>query len=287
MTKRVGFIGLGNIGLPMAKNLCGGAFQVAVHDVRPEAAASLIELGATAAASCREVAERSEVVGICVRDDADTEQATLSEDGVLAGARPDGIVVIHSTVRPGTVRAIAAAAAERGVHVIDAPITGGAAGAAGRRLCTMVGGDAALIDRCRDFLEASASTIVHAGELGCGAVAKLCNNLMQYQVFQAGYEAALLAREAGIDHEALEAVTRANGLLSDSTAMFLKMRMVADERRGDAGLQAMLSSFTTLAEKDLTLALELAREVGVALPGAGLCQQQMARVYGLDDARRR
>jgi 3-hydroxyisobutyrate dehydrogenase-like beta-hydroxyacid dehydrogenase len=287
MTKRVGFIGLGNIGLPMARNLCGGAFEVAVYDLRPEASAELAALGAMAAGSCREVAERSEVVGVCVRDDSDTERAMLGDEGILAGARPDTIVALHSTIRPRTVRALAEAAAERGVHVLDAPITGGRPGAENRTLCAMVGGDPALLERCRGVLEASASRVVHAGALGCGAVAKLCNNLMTYQVFQAGYEAALLAREAGISPETLEAVTRANGLLNDSTGLFLKLRAVADERRDDAGLQQTLRSFTALAEKDLGLALELAREVGVSLPGAGLCEQQLARVYGVDDARRR
>jgi 3-hydroxyisobutyrate dehydrogenase-like beta-hydroxyacid dehydrogenase len=151
----------------------------------------------------------------------------------------------------------------------------------------MVGGEPELLERCRELFETSASRIVHAGPLGCGAIAKLCNNLMNYQVFQAGYEAFLLAREAGISFETLEAVTRANGLMGDTTGLFLRMRAAAEERGDDAGLQRTLLSFTALAEKDLALALELAREVGVALPGAGLCQQQLARIYGLQDRKRR
>jgi 3-hydroxyisobutyrate dehydrogenase len=296
MVKRVGFIGLGNIGMPMAKNLTGGAFDVVVYDVREEAAREVEALGATMAASAREVGERAEVIGICVRDDADTEAVVLGDDGILAARAGPGstagggaqtVVAIHSTIRPHTVERLAAEAARHGVAVLDAPITGGQAGAMNRSLCYMVGGDAEVLERCRPVFETSAKSIVHAGPQGSGAKVKLCNNLMTYLGFLAAFEGSALAREAGLSYDVLEQVTRANGVMTDQMQLFLVLRNVADDKTDDAELQSYLRGFTTLAEKDLTLTLELAREVGLALPGTGLCQQLMGRVFGLADRKRR
>ncbi len=153
MVRRVGFIGLGNIGEPMAVNLCGGDFEVTVHDLRDEAVQKLVEHGAKAAASSREVGERAEVIGVCVVDDAATEAVVAGEDGILAGAAQGTVVAIHGTVHPAMIRDLARRAAERGVAVIDAQITGGPQGAAARELRYMVGGDAELLARCRPVFE--------------------------------------------------------------------------------------------------------------------------------------
>jgi 3-hydroxyisobutyrate dehydrogenase-like beta-hydroxyacid dehydrogenase len=133
----------------------------------------------------------------------------------------------------------------------------------------------------------SAKKIVHTGDLGSGAATKLCNNLMTYLGFLAAFEANLLAQGAGLSQQAFEEVTRANGNLTDQMLAFLTLHKIPAAQRQDAGLQDMLRAYTTLAEKDLAVTLAFAREHGIALPGTALCQQLMARVYGLHDDKRR
>lgn len=287
MALRAGFVGLGDIGGPMAGRLLAAGLETAVFDVRPEAIAPWVEKGAKAAASARELAARSDVVGVCVRDDADVRAVLGGEEGLLAGARPGLVVAVHSTILPGTVRALGAEAAAREVALLDACVTGGAAGAAQGALVVMAGGEEAALETARPYFDAFARQVVHAGPLGSGAAVKLCNNLMTYLGFLSAFEATLLAREAGLSTEAFEAVTRSNGNLTDQMRAFLALHRAPAETRANASFQAMLRGVTTLAEKDLAVTLAYARELGLALPGAGLCAQLMARVYGLDDPGRR
>jgi 3-hydroxyisobutyrate dehydrogenase-like beta-hydroxyacid dehydrogenase len=283
----VGFIGLGNIGLPMARHLTGRDYGLMVYDVNAAAAAELLDKGATLAASPRDLAARCQAIGVCVRDDRDVRDVMLSDHGVLAGAARGTMVAIHSTIHPLTVDQVAVAARAADVHVLDAPITGGAFGAEQGTLCYMVGGDAAVLERYRAILETSAKAIVHAGALGKGAAVKLCNNLVTYQTFLAGIEGALLARALGIEDGILEQVGRANGIIPESVQMLIAMRRAIEDDPGNADLQDFARNFATLAEKDLRLALDVAEEHGIALPGGGLCKQLMARVYGWNDPKRR
>ncbi len=287
MAARAGFIGLGNIGRPMARRLVAAGLPTTVFDVAPDGVAELVACGASAASSAREVAAASDTVGVCVRDDRDVRDVLLGDHGLLAGAHPGLVIAIHSTVLPRTVHEMGAAAAAVGVGVVDACVTGGAAGADMGRLTYMVGGRAEHIDKCRPAFETSALLITVTGELGSGAATKLCNNLMTYLGFLAAFEATLLAGRAGLSLQSLEEVTRSNGNMTDQMLAFLTLHRIPAAQRNDAGFQQMLRGFTTLAEKDLAVTLEFARELGVALPGAALCQQLMARVYGLlDDGRR-
>ncbi len=287
MTIRAGFIGLGNIGKPMAQNLIAGGLETTVFDVREEPVAELVGAGARRARTPREVAESADVIGVCVRDDADVKAVTLGADGALAGARAGSVLVLHSTILPRTVHEVAAAASARGVAVLDAPITGGAMGAVQRKLTYMVGGDAQHLERARPAFETSAAKIIHTGALGTGAAVKLCNNLMTYLGFLAAFEATLLARHAGLSQEALQAVATANGNMNDSMIKLMGTRALAESQPENETLSGMLASFADLAEKDLTLTLALAREHGVALPATGLCEQLMARVFGVKDEKRR
>jgi len=286
MAVRVGFIGLGNIGKPMAERLVAGGLDTVVFDVRADARAALGERGARIAGSCAEVARSADVIGICVRDDADVRAVTMGPDGVVAHARADSIIAIHSTILPGTVREIGSLAAQRGVGVVDAPVTGAAVGAETGTLTYMVGGPAELVDRCRPVFATAAGRIVHTGALGSGAIAKLCNNLMGYLGFLAAYEATLLAETSGLSFEAMVEVTR-GGHLTELMHGFAGFRRRIGERPDDAALQARALAFTDLAEKDLAVTLAFAREQGITLPGTALCQQLMARVYGIRDDRRR
>jgi 3-hydroxyisobutyrate dehydrogenase len=287
MTVRAGFVGLGAIGKPMARRLCRGGLPTTVFDLVPAAVDELVAAGAARASSARAVAAVSDIIGVCVRDDADVQAVLLGDDGLLAGANAGSVIAIHSTVLPRTVRELGAVAATRGVAVVDACVTGGPMGAEQGRLTYMVGGHADDLERCRPVFATAAKTIVHTGPLGSGTAVKLCNNLMTYLGFLAAYEATLLARESGLSQTAFEEVTRSNGNLTDQMLAFLMLHRLPDEQRREPGFQQMLRGYTTLAEKDLAVTLAFAREHGVALPGTALCQQLMARVYGLDDPNRR
>ena len=288
MAIRAGFVGLGLMGMPMARWLVTRGFETTVFDVVPAAVEALVAAGARGARSASEVAAAADVVGVCVRDDADVRDVVLGDDrGLLAGAAPGAVIALHSTILPRTVTEVAAVAAARGVGVVDACITGGVAGAEAGTLTYIVGGDPAHLERCRPAFATSAAQIVHTGALGTGAATKLCNNLMTYLGFLAAFEATLLARRSGLSLEALEAVTGANGNLTEQMRRFLVLHRLPAEQRREAGFQQMLGAYTTLAEKDLAVTLAFAREHGVALPGTALCQQLMARVYGFEDENRR
>ncbi|MEN8185272.1 MAG: NAD(P)-dependent oxidoreductase [Myxococcota bacterium] len=285
MIQRVGFIGLGNIGAPMARNLCGGTFEVIVFDLQEEAMAPLLEAGAKAAASAREVGERSEMVGVCVVDDAATFAVVAGEDGILAGAAAGTIIALHGTIHPDTARRLGEQAAASGVAVVDAQMTGGPRGAEARQLRYMVGGDAQVLERCRPVLETSAAEITHCGALGMGAVAKLCNNLAQYVAWQGFVEADRLARHAGLDPEILLQVL--SWLMNDNARLMLAGRNALEAAPDNEFLGSRMGAAMRLAEKDLSLALDVARWVEVSLPGAGLCAQEAARLFGVPDPGRR
>jgi 3-hydroxyisobutyrate dehydrogenase-like beta-hydroxyacid dehydrogenase len=280
---RAGFIGLGNIGMPMAKRLVGGGLETTVLDAVQGPVDELVREGAKSARSPRDLAGRSDVIGVCVRDDADVRSVVYGEDGLLAGAARGSVIAIHSTILPSTVRELGAAAEERGVGLLDACVTGGAAIATAGKLTYIVGGEASHLERCRPAFETSAAKIVHTGPLGSGAATKLCNNLMTYLAWLSAYESFQLARGAGLSQEKLEEVTRSNGNMTDPMLAFLALHKMPAETRRSSGVQATLNGFATLAEKDLAVTLAFARESGVALPGTALASQLMARVYGLEE----
>jgi len=284
MIRTVGFIGLGDIGGPMARNLCRD-FEVVVFDLRPEAVERLVESGAKPAASSREVGERCDVVCVCVLDDASTVAVVAGDDGVLAGARADTIIAIHSTVNPATIRQVAELGSNQGVHVVDAQMTGGAGVAEARQLRYMVGGDDAILDRLTPVLEASSSEITRCGAIGMGAVAKLCNNLVQFVCWQGYVEADGLAAAAGLPREKFDEVL--SWLMNDNARVMLGGRSALQADPDNAFLKARFTEVMLLAEKDLTLALQVARENGVTMPVTALSTQQLARMFAVPDMKRR
>ncbi|MFI5315669.1 MAG: NAD(P)-dependent oxidoreductase [Myxococcota bacterium] len=287
MPLRVGFIGLGNQGKPIAANLVAAGFETTVFDLAPEPVAELAALGAKAAGSAREVGERADVVCICVPEDHHVRDAVLGGRGVLAGAARGALIAIHSTILPETALALAEHATPLGVDVLDACVTGGAARAAQKQLTYLVGGSADALARARPVLEASAASIIHAGELGNGAKLKLCLNLITYIQWAAAFESFALARAVGLPQELLEEAGRANGQLTPLMQAFLALHKAPEEARRGAGMQAALRGYLKVAEKDLAWALQLARHSGVSLPVGGLLAQSMARIYGVDDRGRR
>jgi len=287
---RVGYIGLGSMGKPMASHLAPAGFETTVFDLVPEAVAELVETGAKAAASPYEVGAASDVLCLCVPADAHVTSVLLGEGdgkGALEAMAPGGVVVVHSTVKPDTIIEMNEAAQQHGCTVIDAAVTGGAQGAVDRELVFMVGGEEDAVEKVRPVLDASSKLVIHAGELGAGAKLKLAVNLMGYIHFAACREAFAFANGVAVDPDLLIEATRANGQLADAELPFVaSARLPIDFEMPKAAQDAMRTHLGT-AEKDLAHALELARDAGVSLPTTALVSQGMARIYRVDDRKRR
>ena len=288
MSIRVGFIGLGNQGKPIAAQLASSGLETTVHDLAPEPVAELVAGGAASAASPRELGARADVVGVCVPEDEHVRAVALGDDGVLAGMSSGGVLLLHSTILPETAEAVAAAAEPHGVAVLDACVTGGAARAQNRQITYLVGGADAAVERAGPYFEATTDVpIVHAGPLGNGAKLKLCINLITYIQWAAAYESMALARAIGLPQDVLEQAGRSNGQLTELMTTYLATHKVPDDVRTSEGFQALMRNHMHIAEKDLAWALQLARKAGVALPVGSLVSQSMARLYNVDDAARR
>ncbi len=287
MTIRAGFIGLGNQGKPIAAHLAPRGLATTVYDIAPGPVAELVAGGAKAAKTPKEVGQNADVVGICVPEDDHVRAVVFGESGLLAGLQKGGVILIHSTVLPETVEAVASAASKQGIDVLDACVTGGADRAAARRLVYMIGGPGATLARVEPYLAATTDAPwIHAGPLGCGAKLKLCNNLNTYILFAAASEAVRLAQASGLSPEVLEQVARANGQFTDMTLGFLATKKFPDEVLGSPNFQQLMRNHTNIAEKDLAWALALAKKSDVSLPVGALVSQLMAGIYGVRDTQK-
>jgi 3-hydroxyisobutyrate dehydrogenase len=263
---RVGFIGLGHIGADMAKSLAAAPFELTVFDVAP-GALSRFEGSARLVGTAADVGRHSEIVGVCVRDDAQLRAALTGPDGLLEGIGKRGIILVHSTVRAATIRELAVVASERGVDLIDAAVSRTVQGqAVARFVCSMVGGDPVIMERARPVLEAFSTAIVHAGPLGAGMVIKACNNLTTFIEYTAAHESFRLAEANGIDPTVLRQVMTANGNLTPSMAAFMNFRATGTTRLGQAEFAQLQTRMGKLCEKDLDVALDLASDSGLTLP---------------------
>jgi 3-hydroxyisobutyrate dehydrogenase len=266
---RVGFIGLGVMGRPMAANLVRAGHQVLVYNRSPGPVKELEKLGAKAGASPKLLAQESEVVITMLPDSPDVEAVALGEEGILHGAHADLTYVDMSTIAPQTARHLAEVFAQRHVSALDAPVSGGQQGAINGTLSIMVGGDANAFQRVRPLFEALGKTIVHMGASGMGQTVKLCNQVVCALTIEAMCEGLLLAKKAGADLEKVLQVVGA-GLCSSGIWNGLAPRIL----RGDyePGFKAKLQ------RKDLRLALALAEGLQVPLPGTGLAHQLFGAV---------
>lgn len=276
---KTGFIGLGNIGKPMARRLAGSEYALTVYDINPAACAELEALGAAVAASPAELAGQADVIGVCVRDDNDVEQVLTSEQGILSAAKAGTVVAIHSTVRQSTILAMAELAKKQGVIVIDAPITGGASGAESGTLCYMLGGDAETVEKVRPVFMTSAQKVIHAGDLGAGIALKLCNNLVTYAEFIAIHEASKLAEAAGLSLDVLGEVGQANGVITPQMQMFIENRNALYKGCSEADFKAIFGGFAALGVKDLQAALESAAQLGIELPATTVNHTLIEKVF--------
>ncbi len=287
MTVRAGFVGIGKMGEPIAVRLAAVGIETTVYDVRREAVDGLVAKGAKAAASPREVAERSDVIGVCVPADHHVREVLSGPDGILAGARKGSVVAVHSTILPSTAEEVAALAAEHGVGLLDACVTGGDERALLGKLTVLTGGTPEHVEKARPYLEAFAERIVHAGPIGMGCKLKLCVNVMTYLQWAAAFESFALARAVGLPVEILEEAGKSNGQLTDLMIAYLRIHSLPPQIQKSEAMQSRVRGQMHTAEKDLAHALELAREAGLALPTAALVSQGMARLYAVEDASRR
>jgi len=272
MTTRVGFIGLGNIGKPMAINVAKAGFDLMVSDLRQEPLQELAGLGAKVARSAQEIGSHGEIIELVVVDDAQVESVLLGEGGVLNGAKPGSVIAVHSTVHPKTIRKLAELAQTKGVSVIDAEVSGGESGAYAKTLCYMVGGDTAAFEKCRPVFATSGANIFHLGDLGAGAAAKLAHNLIVYVNMLAASEGMRLAAQAGVDLKVMEQVVHAGAAQSRIADHWTQQHKLKDNYT--TGPQGLLR----LMHKDLRLALELGHDLDLSLPGAAIAQQLLDRV---------
>jgi 3-hydroxyisobutyrate dehydrogenase-like beta-hydroxyacid dehydrogenase len=262
---RVGFIGTGNIGNPMARNVVRAGHDVAVNDLRESACANLLELGATWAATPAEAAAQAEVVFTSLPGPVEVERVLTGVDGILAGAQPGTVYFDLSTNSPATARRLAGVAAARGVTYLDAPVSGGVSGAEKATLCVMVGGDQSAFERYKPVLEAIGTNVFHLGDVGAGCTAKLVNNLIALGVGHLINEALVAGVKAGIDAQTLYDV-----MAVSSASRFVPGVPRLLERRFDH------ATFTlALAAKDVGLAVALGREHGVPMPAAAAIEQAM------------
>ena len=264
MTERIGFIGLGIMGRGMAANLIKAGFALTVWNRTRERAEALAAAGAAVAGSPAELAARVDIIITCVSDTPDVQEVILGQQGVIHGVRQGSLVIDMSTISPAVTRDLAAALGEKGVDMLDAPVSGGSEGAAKGTLSIMVGGQAEALQRALPVLQAMGQRITHVGPNGAGQTVKLVNQVIVVGNCLAMAEGLMLAQAGGVDvPKALEAVSAGaagSWMLSNRGPQIL----ARDWRPG----------FTVaLQQKDLRLVLEAADQNGVPLPGTALIFQ--------------
>src|SRR6516165_7311209 len=274
----VGFIGLGNMGMGMGGNIQKADYPMVVFDIRDSAMQPCVKNGARAAGSPAEVARLSDVVFTSLPGPKEVEEVATGASGVLEGIKPGGIYVDLSTSRPTLIRRIEPMFRQKGAHVLDAPVSGGKSGAATRNLAVMVGGERAIYERIKPILDAFGDKVFYAGAIGAGSVCKLVHNMIGHGIRQALAEGLTLGVKAGVETEALWECVRRGAV---GRMHYLHEALPATMFR-DSYTPA---AFTlALARKDLGLATELAREVGVPVPVAdfveGLVLEALARGWG-------
>lgn len=258
---KAGFIGLGVQGKHLAINQARAGVDLIVHDIRPEPLEELAAAGARIARSAKEVGQYADIIQICVLDDAQLEAVMLGEAGVLAGSAAGKLIVVHSTVRPATIAKLAERAAERGVELMDVPVSGSENGAKNKTMSYMAGGSAEGLARCRPLFATSGSKILHTGGLGTGIRAKLAHQLIICVNILAAYEGMMLGEAAGVQRDTLIDVVREGAAQSRVAERWKKVAFSATSRR--------------VFYKDLQLCLEYGHELGLSLPGAALAQQMI------------
>lgn len=264
MTLRVGYIGLGIMGKPMAENIMKAGYEVVVHNRSREAVRELVDKGAGEAFSPAEVAERVDVVFTNLPDSPDVEAVALGKDGIIEAAHEGLIFVDNSTIKPATARRIAEKLGQKGVLSLDAPVSGGDIGAINGTLTIMVGGPAEALEKVQPVFEAIGKSITHVGGAGDGQIAKAANQIMVAAQMVAMSELLILAQKAGADPEKVVQAIR-GGAAGCWTLENKPQRLFAGNR--EPGFKAYMQA------KDLGIVMDTAREYGIPLPATGVTTQ--------------
>ncbi|MET9489615.1 NAD(P)-dependent oxidoreductase [Nocardia sp. NPDC006630] len=278
----VGFIGLGNMGAPMAKRLLDWPGGLTVCDVNAAATLPFTEAGARAAVDPAALAAESTVICVTVVNDEQVREVLTGPAGILRTARPGTVVAVHSTISDETAEQLAAVCAEHEVEFVDAPVSGGAPGAARGALAVMVGGSDAAVERIRAPFGCFSDLIVHAGGVGAGTRMKLARNLLHFVSFTAAAEAQRLAEAAGLDIAALGKVVRHSDAITGGPGAIMLRDTTAPIDPADFWY-SILGHVRDLGEKDLSLALELGDRLGIQLPLAQFARTGLGSGLGVGD----
>jgi 2-hydroxymethylglutarate dehydrogenase len=263
----VGFIGIGNMGKPMARHILEAGYKLYVHDLLREAAQLLLDKGATWIGSATEMARMCEVVVLSLPGPHDVEEVVFGRNGLSSGWKKGDICIDMSTNSPTTIRKIAQKASEFGVEILDAPVSGGMPGAEAGTLTIMVGGKAEALEKVRSILQTMGKNIFHVGDSGCGDIAKLVNNTISISCTTLNAEAFVLGVKAGIDASTLLDILKVSTGFNKALEQYPRSVL-----KGDFSPHFKLS----LACKDIRLALGLAKEYNIELPVVeGACAQQL------------
>ncbi|MHC4700008.1 MAG: 2-hydroxy-3-oxopropionate reductase [Planctomycetota bacterium] len=264
--EKIGFIGLGIMGNPMAKNLLKAGYSLTVYDIVPEKMEDVVAAGAAAGASSKDVAKKSEIVITMLPNSPEVKEAVLGADGVLDGAKAGTILVDMSSIAPLASKEVSEKAKEKGVVVLDAPVSGGEPKAVDGTLAIMVGGPADTFEKVKDILGVMGASVTLVGEIGSGNMTKLANQIIVALNIAAMSEAMVLATKSGVDPEKVFQAIR--GGLAGSTVLDAKMPLVlAGNFRPGFRIELHI--------KDLANALDTAHEVGVPVPLSGVVMEAM------------
>ena len=272
MAMNLAFVGLGIMGRPMALHLANGGHALRVYARRTASMQPLTEVGAVACSSPADAARGAEVVFTMVSDTPDVEQVVLGPGGVIEGAAPGAVVVDMSTISPMATRAMARALLDRGIDMLDAPVTGGDVGAINATLSIMVGGKPEVFERIRPLFELMGKNIVYIGGNGAGQVAKGCNQITGAVTVEAIAEGLTLARKNGVDPAKVREALL-GGFAHSRVLELYGARMI--NRDFKPGFKARLH------QKDLRLVVEAAAQLNIALPQSALIAQHLNALVGM------
>ena len=267
---RIGFIGTGNIGAPMAANVLKAGLDLVVNDIHRDKTGPLLEQGAEWADSPAEVAARCDIICTCLPGPTEMEPVTLGSGGILEGARTGSVYIDHTTNSPLLARRVHGVLAEKGVAMLDAPISGGVEGASVRDLLVMVGGDEPTFQRCLPVLEAIGERVMHTGDIGSGCICKIMHNTAVFCADLAMTECWTLAVKSGVPADTIVDVFR-NGAIGRMSNLW--GRLPDTFFKGDFDARFALKT----AHKDLRLGEELAEAYEVPMPLAQICRDLYAQ----------
>lgn len=255
---KIGFLGLGTMGGPMARNILKRGYEVKAFDLNPAAIESHVAAGGTAAANVAEIAEGSDIVITMLPDGPDVEHVVLGAGGLVHVMEPGTVLVDMSTIDPAVSRRVGAALAERGIGMVDSPVGKTADHALAGTLTLMVGGDPTIVERVRPVLECMGADFFYCGELGMGEALKLTNNFLAATILSATSEALVMGVKAGLTLELMTSVMKTTMAWNNQLAVALPKKALA----GDFGAGFMVK----LGQKDQRLAITMARALGVETP---------------------